>query len=191
MQRLKELCAKTSSAETSINYNSQYATHDTKEDRSHDTREGSHDRKEGSHDTKEGSHDTKESSYDSKEGSHDTKEQESSHDTKESSHDIKEGSHDAKGGSHDTKESSHDSCGPTALVIADDTEAQSEDHKKENRTDNEEQNTANGDVLDGQETGKVENDGQDTSPSTPLPAVSNAIGSGLYIVGMHRKMVSS
>lgn len=170
MQRLKELTTKTLSAETSVNNNSQYATHDAKE--------VFH---EGAHDTKEGSHDTKEGSHDAKEGSHDTK----------------EGSCDAKEGSYDTKESSHDSCGPTAVVITvDNTEAQSEDKRnnvQENRTHNEEQDTTDGNV-DGQEaihSEEVENDGQDSSPSTPLPAVSNAIGSGLYIVGMHRKMVSS
>ena len=177
MQRLRELAAKTSSAETSINNNSQCATHDTKEV----FREGSHDTKEDSHDTKEDSHDIKEGLCDAKDGSHDTK----------------EGSHHTKEGSHDTKESSHDLCGPAAVVIAN----ENEDHKnnnenmQENRTANEEQNTTNANVdLDGQEiinSEEVENDGQDTSPSTPLPAVSNAIGSGLYIVGMHRKMVSS
>ena len=176
MQRLRELAAKTSSAETSINNNSQCATHDTKEvfcEGSHDTKEDSHDMKEGSHDMKEGPCDAKDGSLDTKEGSHDTKE-----------------------GSHGTKESSHDSCGPAAVVIAN----ENEDHKnnenmQENRTANEEQNTTNANVdLDGQEiinSEEVENDGQDTSPSTPLPAVSNAIGSGLYIVGMHRKMVSN
>ena len=54
---------------------------------------------------------------------------------------------------------------------------------QENRTHNEEQNTADGNV-DEQEaihSEEVENDGQDTSPSTPLPAVSNTIGSGLAI----------
>ena len=105
--------------------------------------------------------------------------------------DVNEGSHGTNGGSHDAKEGLHDSCGPMPVIITD--EAQSnKDHKnddvkmQENRTDIE-QNVTNGNTdLDGQE---LENDGQDTSPSTPLPAVSNSIGSGLYIVGMHRKMV--
>ena len=159
MQRLKELTAKTSSAEISLHCNSSDAKNAFNED-SHFVKEGSHDTEEGSHDTKEGSHDTEE-------------------------------------GSHDNKEGSHDSCGPTAIVVTDtDTELdQQNDDEQENRNlmHNKEQHLSSSkDHIDGHVNLKgTENDGRDTSPSTPLPTISSTIGSGLYIVGMHRKMVSS
>ena len=116
------------------------------------------------------------------------------HGTEETS---REGSRDPNEGSHDAKEGSHDSCGPLPVAI---TDGHTEhDHitvdVEENRTHiNEKQTTTNGHGdLDGQEiinSKEIENNEQDTSPLTPLPTASNAIGSGLYIVGMHRKMVS-
>lgn len=108
----------------------------------------------------------------------------------EESYDIvKEGSPDAKEGPHDS------SCGPKPVAIVDNlTETQSKEcindntNEQEDITNDDEQNPTND--LDGQEIiDSKDNDGKDASPSTPLPVASTFIGSGLYIVGMHRKMV--
>ena len=121
---------------------------------------------------------------------------ESSHDASEGSHDAKESSHDANEGSHDTKEGSHDSCGPMPVAITD-THTDHENvnvNMQENKAHIDEKQTAanrNGD-LDGQKVvdAKEPEKEQSTSPSTPLPTTSSSTGSGLYIVGIHRKMVS-
>ena len=136
------------------------------------------------HSTEEASH---KSSHDASEGSHDAK---------ESSHDASEGSHDANEGSHDTKEGSHDSCGPMPVAITD-THTDHENvnvNMQENKAHIDEKQTAanrNGD-LDGQKVvnSKEPEKEQNTSPLTPQPTTSSSTGSGLYIVGMHRKMVS-
>jgi len=114
---------------------------------------------------------------------------------KENLPDDKEGSHDAKEGSYDAKEDSHDSCGPMPVAITDEAESlehkNSDNYKQENtRGSKETQNTTNSNEQEIVKSKELENDGQDTSPSTPLPTVFSSIGSGLYIVGMHRKMVS-
>jgi len=126
---------------------------------------------------------------------HDDNDKENLPDDKEILHDTKEGSHDNKEGSHDAKEDSHDSCGPMPVAITDEAESiehkNSDNCKQENtRGSQEQQNTTNSNEQEIVKSKELENDGQDTSPSTPLPTVSSSIGSGLYIVGMHRKMVS-
>ena len=108
-------------------------------------------------------------------------------------HDTEEDTHKD---SHDVNEDLRNSCGPMPVVITDrNTEAQSSDQEngdikiQENRTDSEEQNVPNRSGQEVVNSKELETDRRDPSPSTPLP-VSNSIGSGLYIVGMHRKMVS-
>ena len=102
--------------------------------------------------------------------------------------------------SRDVKEDSHDSsCGPEPVVVS---EAHRDGeigvvYKQENieyvtgneghKTYNTNVSLGNQEIVDRKE---AENEGRDTSPSTPLPAVHGSIGNGLYIVGMHRKMVS-
>ena len=122
---------------------------------------------------------------------------EGSHDASEGSHGTKEGSHDANEGSHDTKESSHDSCGPMPVAITDahtDHENVTVDMQENSTRVNEKQTAANRNAdLDGQEiidSKEPEKEQQKTSPLNPLPTAANSTGSGLYIVGMHRKMVS-
>ena len=187
MQRLKELNAKVSSTEILVNNNSNDAKNSFNED--------SHIAKVGSHDTEEGSHDTKEGSRYTEEDSHYT--EEDSHYTEEDLNDTEEDLNDTEEGPHDTKEGSHDSCGPTAIVVTDtDSELHSKDQQNDDElengisTDNIEQHTFNSKDHIDEHIKKADNDGRDTSPSTPLPTICSAIGSGLYIVGMHRKMVS-
>ena len=107
--------------------------------------------------------------------------------------------------SHDVKEDSHDSsCGPEPVVVSENlTEAHRDGeeigvvYKQENieyitgneghKSHNTNVSLGNQEIVDRKE---AENEGRDTSPSTPLPTVQGSIGNGLYIVGMHRKMVS-
>ena len=103
-------------------------------------------------------------------------------------HDTEE---DAQKDSHDVNEDLHNSCGLMPVVVTDtNIEAQSSDYEngdvkiQENRTENGEQNAPNRSGQEVVNSKELESDGQDPSSSTPLP-VSNSIGSGLYIVGMH------